>query len=63
VSRQLDVVEEFYNLSHPDFVAACEIGRQMARMWAMKLKAGFPDKRAPVEETVQARAGAKGLHP
>jgi hypothetical protein len=31
-------MEDTYNAAHPDFVAACEIGRQMARLSAMKLK-------------------------
>jgi|ERR1700690_1214316 len=41
-SDDLVVVEEVYDVSHPDFVGACELGRQIARMWAMKLKADFP---------------------
>jgi hypothetical protein len=51
VSEKLDVIEETYDAAHPDFVAACEIGRRMARMWAMKLKADFPHKRFRVYYT------------
>jgi hypothetical protein len=51
VSDDLDVVEESYDSAHPDFVAACEIGRQMARIWAIKLKADFPDRRFRVYYT------------
>ncbi len=51
VSDELDVVEEAYDVSHPDFVSACEIGRIMARMWAMKLKADFPHDRFRVYYT------------
>ena len=51
VSESLEVVEETYNPAHPDFVRACEIGRQMVRLWAMKLKADFPTKRFRVYYT------------
>jgi hypothetical protein len=51
VSEELDVVEEIYDTSHPDFVAACEIGKEMARMWALKLKADFPQHRFRVYYT------------
>jgi len=42
VSEELDFVENTYDTSHPDFIAACEIGREIARMWALKLRAEFP---------------------
>jgi hypothetical protein len=51
VSEELDVVEETYDAAHPDFVAACEVGRRMAQIWAIKLKADFPDKRFRVYYT------------
>jgi hypothetical protein len=41
-SNDFEVVEEVYDVNHPDFVGACELGKQIARMWAMKLKADFP---------------------
>jgi hypothetical protein len=44
-SKDLDVVEETYDVNHPDFAYACEVGKQMARIWAMKLKADFPRDR------------------
>ena len=51
VSEELEVVEEFYDTSHPDFITACEIGREMARMWALKLKLDFPQHRFRVYYT------------
>jgi hypothetical protein len=45
VSENLDDIGEFYNEKHPDFFAACEIGRTIAQMWALKLKFDFPDDR------------------
>lgn len=51
VSDELDVVEEAYDVTHPDFVDACELGKEMARMWAMKLKADFPLERFRVYYT------------
>ncbi len=50
-SKDLDVVEETYDVNHPDFAYACEVGKQMARMWAMKLKADFPRDRFRVYYT------------
>jgi len=32
-----------YKEDHPDFVAACELGRRIAWMWALKLKLDFPN--------------------
>ena len=51
ISEDLAVVEETYDVNHPDFVGACELGKQMARMWAMKLKADFPRDRFRVYYT------------
>jgi len=42
VSHDFEVVEEAYDVNHPDFVGACELGKQIARMWATKLKSDFP---------------------
>ena len=41
-SDGLEVVEAFYDVNHPDFVGACELGKQIARIWATKLKTEFP---------------------
>jgi hypothetical protein len=41
-SATIDVIEPTYNEMHPDFIAACELGLKIARMWAMKLKLDFP---------------------
>lgn len=38
-------VEWTYNETHPDFVAACELGQTAARLWACKLKQDFPGYR------------------
>jgi hypothetical protein len=45
VSEDFDALDVFYNEKHPDFVAACEIGVTIARMWALKLKLDFPGDR------------------
>jgi hypothetical protein len=34
VPGDLEGVVETYDIAHPDFIAACELGIQMARMWA-----------------------------
>jgi hypothetical protein len=34
--------EVVYNERHPDFLSACELGQQMAKLWALKLKLDFP---------------------
>lgn len=44
ISNELDEIEEIYDASHPDFITACELGKTMARMWAIKLKADFPNE-------------------
>jgi hypothetical protein len=44
ISKELDEVEEIYDESHPDFNSACELGKTMAHMWAIKLKADFPNE-------------------
>src|SRR5580658_6957956 len=51
VSKELDEIEEIYDESHPDFITACELGKTMARMWAIKLKADFPNERFRVYYT------------
>jgi hypothetical protein len=51
VSDELDLTEEIYDESHPDFLAACEVGRTIARLWAMKLKADFPTEQFRVYYT------------
>ncbi|MFL6300558.1 MAG: hypothetical protein ACJ71N_08135 [Terriglobales bacterium] len=51
VSEDMDVIEETYDVAHADFVAACEIGREMAFMWAIKLKSDFPNERFRVYYT------------
>jgi len=40
--EDLDVIEETYDDTHPDFIAACELGRMAAKLWALKLKQDFP---------------------
>jgi hypothetical protein len=51
ISKELDEIEEIYDESHPDFIAACELGKTMARMWALKLKADFPNEQFRVYYT------------
>jgi hypothetical protein len=51
VSPELDEVEEFYDETHPDFFAACELGMKIARLWAIKLKAEYPKERFRVYYT------------
>ena len=51
ISKELDEIEEIYDESHPDFVRACELGKTMARMWAIKLKADFPNEQFRVYYT------------
>ena len=51
ISKELDEIEEIYDESHPDFVTACELGRAIARMWATKLKADFPNEQFRVYYT------------
>jgi hypothetical protein len=47
----LDFVEQSYDETHPDFIAACEFGRVAARLWALKLKQDFPTERFRVYYT------------
>ncbi len=35
--------EVVYNEQHPDFLSACELGQQIAKLWALKLKLDFPN--------------------
>ena len=51
ISEELDEIEEIYDETHPDFITACELGRKMAHMWAMKLKTDFPNERFRVYYT------------
>src|SRR5262249_47937221 len=51
VSEDLDEIEEIYDDTHPDFATACELGRKMAQMWAIKLKFDFPNERFRVYYT------------
>jgi hypothetical protein len=37
--------EVVYNEQHPDFLAACELGQKVAKLWALKLKLDFPSAR------------------
>lgn len=50
-SGDLDVVEEMYDINHRDFIAACDLGLKIARMWAVKLKFDFPRDRFRVYYT------------
>jgi hypothetical protein len=40
-----------YREDHPDFISACELGRRMALLWALKLKSDFPSERFRVYYT------------
>lgn len=51
VAKDFDVVENFYDDKHPDFIVACEIGITVARMWALKLSIDFPHDRFRVYYT------------
>jgi hypothetical protein len=51
VSEELEEVEEIYDESHRDFITACELGRAIARIWATKLRADFPNERFRVYYT------------
>src|ERR1017187_2838898 len=46
-----DEIEITYDERHPDFRAACRLGKTAARLWAMKLKEDFPDERFRVYYT------------
>ncbi len=43
--------EVVYREDDPDFVLACELGRLIAWLWALKLKIDFPDQRFRVYYT------------
>jgi hypothetical protein len=43
--------EVAYNEHHPDFVAACELGQRIAKLWALKLRLDFPAERFRVYYT------------
>ncbi len=51
VSDSLSAVEVAYDEHHPDFLSACELGQQIAKLWAMKLKLDFPFARFRVYYT------------
>lgn len=40
-----------YNEHHPDFISACDLGQQIAKLWALKLKIDFPFARFRVYYT------------
>jgi hypothetical protein len=40
-----------YNEHHPDFLSASELGKQIAKLWALKLKLDFPFERFRVYYT------------
>jgi len=43
--------EVVYDEHHPDFLSACELGQQIAKLWALKLKLDFPFARFRVYYT------------
>ncbi len=43
--------EVVYREEHPDFISACELGKKIARLWALKLKLDFPFARFRVYYT------------
>jgi hypothetical protein len=47
----LDEIAVTYDEEHPDFLAACRLGRTAARLWAIKLKEDFPYERFRVYYT------------
>jgi hypothetical protein len=47
----LNYEEAAYDEHHPDFIAACELGQQIAKLWALKLKLDFPSARFRVYYT------------
>jgi hypothetical protein len=51
ISEELNLEEVIYDETHPDFIAACELGRAAARLWALKLKHDFPQERFRVYYT------------
>jgi hypothetical protein len=49
--KDLTFEDVAYNDQHPDFVAACELGQRVAKLWALKLKLDFPSERFRVYYT------------
>jgi hypothetical protein len=49
--KELDVEDWTYDETHPDFIAACELGRTAAKLWALKLAEDFPTERFRVYYT------------
>ena len=43
-----DPTRGYWDQLHPDFLAACEVGKQVAAMWHAKLKLECPDRRTRV---------------
>jgi hypothetical protein len=43
--------EVVYDERHPDFLAACELGKKIAKLWALKLMLDFPSERFRVDYT------------
>lgn len=43
--------EVVYDERHPDFIAACELGQRIAKLWALKLRLDFPSARFRVYYT------------
>ena len=41
-AEDLDMIGVTYDEMHPDFIAACELGKTAARLWALKLSQDFP---------------------
>jgi hypothetical protein len=42
LSEGIDGIEVTYDEMHPDFIAACELGKNAAKLWAVKLSLDFP---------------------
>jgi hypothetical protein len=38
----------YWDKTHPDFLAACDVGKWLAEMWHAKLKLEYPDRRTRV---------------
>lgn len=36
--------EPFWDEKHPDFITACDVGKEIAQMWKAKLQTDFPDR-------------------
>ncbi len=49
--KTLDIEDWIYDEAHPDFIAACELGRTAVKFWALKLAEDFPTERFRVYYT------------